>query len=103
MDRPLHLHVPIISAASKQSARTTSSSSSSTTTTPPTTTTAAAATSSRTFLRMTQNTGIDRLYNPADPSRGQGGTATISQEIFNLVKGIVGAGVLTLPGKLKKK
>jgi hypothetical protein len=52
---------------------------------------------------MTQNTGIDRLYNPADPSRGQGGTATISQEIFNLVKGIVGAGVLTLPGKLEKK
>ena len=26
-----------------------------------------------------------------------GGTATISNEIFNLVKGIVGAGVLSLP------
>ena len=33
---------------------------------------------------------------PAD-SAPSGGTATISNEIFNLVKGIVGAGVLSLP------
>jgi hypothetical protein len=33
---------------------------------------------------------------PAPGSSG-GGTATISNEIFNLVKGIVGAGVLSLP------
>eukprot|EP00549_Striatella_unipunctata_P007747 CAMPEP_0118712600 /NCGR_PEP_ID=MMETSP0800-20121206/24927_1 /TAXON_ID=210618 ORGANISM="Striatella unipunctata, Strain CCMP2910" /NCGR_SAMPLE_ID=MMETSP0800 /ASSEMBLY_ACC=CAM_ASM_000638 /LENGTH=460 /DNA_ID=CAMNT_0006617711 /DNA_START=143 /DNA_END=1525 /DNA_ORIENTATION=+ len=31
------------------------------------------------------------------PSGGGGGTATISNEIFNLVKNIVGAGVLSLP------
>jgi hypothetical protein len=30
-------------------------------------------------------------------SATSGGTATISNEIFNLVKGIVGAGVLSLP------
>ena len=33
---------------------------------------------------------------PEESSTG-GGTATISNEIFNLVKGIVGAGVLSLP------
>ena len=33
---------------------------------------------------------------PDEPSTS-GGTATISNEIFNLVKGIVGAGVLSLP------
>jgi hypothetical protein len=33
---------------------------------------------------------------PDEPTTS-GGTATISNEIFNLVKGIVGAGVLSLP------
>jgi hypothetical protein len=49
-----------------------------------------------------ENTGIDALYNPgqsrsSNESSGSG-QATVSQEVFNLVKGIVGAGVLTLPG-----
>jgi amino acid permease len=40
---------------------------------------------------------VDTLYDaPGDGNKGTG-TATIPQEIFNLVKGIVGAGVLTLP------
>lgn len=39
------------------------------------------------------NSGVDSLYSPGAGS----GTATIPQEIFNLVKAIVGAGVLTLP------
>jgi hypothetical protein len=36
--------------------------------------------------------------SPAVPEQPvSGGTATITSEIFNLVKGIVGAGVLSLP------
>jgi hypothetical protein len=43
---------------------------------------------------------ITRLFaeSPAVPEQPvSGGTATITSEIFNLVKGIVGAGVLSLP------
>ena len=44
---------------------------------------------------MFASTTTATTATPEEPAAG--GTATITQEIFNLVKGIVGAGVLTLP------
>jgi hypothetical protein len=62
-----------------------------------------------TKLHAASVSGTDSLYNAPVGGSGGGsddggstgdkgtGTATVPQEIFNLVKGIVGAGVLTLP------
>ena len=47
-------------------------------------------------LRMTAATGVSGGGKGESVSMG-GGTATIPNEIFNLVKNIVGAGVLSLP------
>lgn len=41
--------------------------------------------------------GDNASASSSSSSSGGGGTATIPEEIFNLIKGIVGAGVLTLP------
>jgi hypothetical protein len=60
-----------------------------------------------TKLHAASVSGTDALYNAPTGGSDDGnggstgdkgtGTATVPQEIFNLVKGIVGAGVLTLP------
>ena len=61
-----------------------------------------------------KSSGILRTSGPlhADASAGaieprgggeSGGTATIPNEVFNLIKSIAGAGVLSLPAGMKKK
>ena len=53
---------------------------------------------SSTSLYMTTSDDTDDSKSPTSSSGvGGGGTATIPNEIFNLVKSIVGAGVLSLP------
>jgi hypothetical protein len=47
-------------------------------------------------LRNDAASAIDVPRGGGDKSQG-GGTATISTEVFNLIKSIVGAGVLSLP------
>ena len=46
---------------------------------------------------------IDNISEVPRGGEGGGGTATIPNEVFNLVKSIVGAGVLSLPAGKKNQ